>query len=91
MTVVATKYFKGSFKQDLFIFLPWGLFFTQFDRRLRFFWVTKGLRIFSLNYYLSDQMIVPIIKKVFDKFRQRALNDPYLREDINSDHIYNYE
>lgn len=36
-------------------------------------------------------MIVPIIKKVFDKFRQRALNDPYLREDINSDHIYNYE
>lgn len=71
--------------------MPWGLFFSRFDSRLKFFWVTKGLRIFSLNYYLSDQMLIPVIDQVFDKMRDRAYQDPYLREDTNSDHIYNYE
>lgn len=61
LSVVATNYFMDEFKFDLFIFLPWGLFFTYIDSRLRFFWVTKGLRIISLNYYLSDQMLMPVI------------------------------
>ena len=54
LSIVATKYFKGKFKQDLFIFVPWGLIFTSFDKRLRFIWMTKTLRIISLSYYLSD-------------------------------------
>ena len=62
LSKVATKYFKGNFKQDLFIVLPWGLIFTSIDKRLRFFWVTKALRIVSLNHYLSDQMLIPVIK-----------------------------
>lgn len=89
--MVATKYFQGHFKKDLFIFIPWGLIFTLIDQRLRFFWVTKALRIVTLNYYLSDQMLMPIIKSIFDNMRERALNNPQYREDIIEDHIYNYE
>ena len=76
---------------DLFIVVPWGLIFTYIDPRLRFFWVTKALRIVTLNYYLSDQMLMPIIKNIFDNMRERALNNPKHREDIIEDHIYNYE
>lgn len=91
LVVIANKYFKGDFRFDLFIFIPWGLLFRWLDERLRFFWVTKGLRIISLNYYLSDQMLMPVIKQVFDGIRNRALDDPILREDTNQDHIYNFE
>lgn len=59
---VATNYFKGQFRMDLFIFVPWGLLFCYFDERLKIFWVTKGFRIISLNHYLSDQMLLPVIK-----------------------------
>lgn len=88
---MATSYFKGQFRIDIFIFIPWGLLICMFDKRLKIFWVTKGLRIISLNHYLSDQMLLPVIKLAFDKIRGRALDDPNLKEDINEDHIYNYE
>ena len=91
LNIIALRYFKGNFKFDLFIFIPWGLLFTYIDNRLRFFWVTKGFRIMTLNYYLSDQMLIPFIKMFINNFRNRALNDKELREDKNEDHIYNYE
>ena len=28
LSTIATKYLKGHFKFDLFIFIPWGLLFT---------------------------------------------------------------
>ena len=45
----------------------------------------------TLNYYLSDQMLIPFIKMTIDHFRMRALNNKNLREDKNEDHIYNFE
>ena len=64
---------------------------SLYDERLKFFWVIKGLRIITLNKFMSDKMFIPIVKKMFNKIRVRALNDYKLREDQNADHIYNYE
>ena len=62
LDVVATNYYYSTyFKMDLISFIPWGLFGTMFDRRLKFLWVVKALRIDNLNYYMQDKMIMPMI------------------------------
>jgi hypothetical protein len=44
---------------------------TMLDKRLKFFWVIKAIRIGQLNYYLRDRIIQPFIRSFFEGLQNR--------------------
>tara|TARA_B110000285_G_C14894507_1_gene500176 strand:+ start:244 stop:423 length:180 start_codon:yes stop_codon:yes gene_type:complete len=53
---VSKNYLKSTnFKVATITLIPWGLFFTLIDEKLKFFWVIKATRIFELNSKFSDR------------------------------------
>jgi hypothetical protein len=52
-------------------YIPWGWFMTMLDKRLKFFWVIKAIRIGQLNYYLRDRIIQPFIRSFFEGLQNR--------------------
>ena len=50
LSQIANRYFKNQFTKDFIAFVPFGYLLSLYDKRLKFFWVIKTIRITSLNY-----------------------------------------
>ena len=50
LSQIANRYFKNQFAKDFIAFVPFGYLLSLYDKRLKFFWVIKTIRITSLNY-----------------------------------------
>lgn len=65
LAVVANNYLLKGFLKDFFVLLPIGWIMSLADKRLKFFWCFKAIRVIYLNEHASDHKILPIIKSMF--------------------------
>ena len=82
------RYLRSNFTFDAVIFLPIGFFMSLIDKKLKFFWVIKAVRIMKVNYYVSNRIILPLIVAQIDKRQKQANQDENMKSDTNSDHIF---
>ncbi len=62
LEVVAYNYLTSSFIIDLIALIPWGYFSQLVEKRWKFFWIFKSIRISQLYTHCKDKMLKPIIK-----------------------------
>lgn len=65
LSTIMVHYFKGEFKYDLFVLIPWGLVghYKEDLKPLKILWIIKIIRIDKLFYFLDQKFSNSILRR----------------------------
>ena len=86
---ISKRYFKGKFKLDLLLLIPFALI-GHIYQNLSFFkclWLIKMTRLESIFRILDQKYYMPILRNLQNRKTAGVLNDERKKDDQSTDHL----